>query len=289
VSAAATAGAFLAGLTFTTTVIAAIWAAGGVVSATVALPLAGGRRIPHGIASPEAGMEADTHRELAHSQSLLTASFNLIPVALALIVSAEMAGLAKAVVLPFGPWLAMVGGLRMVTLSAVTAWRLDAGPDRGRSPALRHTSLLLPVTIAAAMLSAGATRLVAERMEPLRDASPYLAFGIVFCVLFVAGQVLSDGLALGPTRHRALQLRVTTLSIEWVGLFTGALFGGPAAMLAGWLTGMAIGLVVWWVAVLRSGGPEVQRSRLDSCSPVRQPAPFPTPPVPTSSRTPMVG
>jgi hypothetical protein len=126
-------------------------------------------------------------------------------------------------------------------------------------------------------------------MEPLRDASPYLAFGIVFCVLFVAGQVLSDGLALGPTRHRALQLRVTTLSIEWVGLFTGALLGGPAAMLAGWLAGMAIGLVVWWVAVLRSGGPEVQRSRLESCSPVRQPAPFPTPPVPTSSRTPMVG
>ncbi|MGI9595168.1 MAG: hypothetical protein ACR2QK_03350, partial [Acidimicrobiales bacterium] len=76
-----------------------------------------------------------------------------------------------------------------------------------------------------------------------------LPWGVVLCLLYVAGQQLSDAAALrgggGVVRSRAL-----AIAAEWSGLLVGAVLAGTAGLAVGWVIGLAVATAIWvqaWV------------------------------------------
>lgn len=238
--------------------IVAAWVGGGLIAAVGGWLMTGAAAVPGSDTARPVQQRVAKRSALATSQSLAALSFNLAPLVLAMALRPELAGAAKAVLLPFTPILSLVAGLRLVTLPALAR---AAGPGRGagpgagprpararrRSPALAMAALAAagaaPLAIALAVV---AGRLAGD-VEAIGDVRRQLPVAVALTVLYVVTQLLADGVALGPLAVRAVPLRLAAIGVEWLGLFAGAAVGGVDGLVWGWTIGLAVAGVIWLV------------------------------------------
>ena len=249
------------------------WSIGGVASVAVAAGLAAGRR--SGERRPPTAAREPTSparfRELAHSQGLAALSFNLAPMVLALAVSPVAAGAARALLVPFAPVLSLVAGARLVTLPRLSAAGAGSEDPRRRlarsggrpGPALAQAGVAASLALVASIALVAATEALPDGIRPVERIRPQLTIGALICVLYVAGQLLADGVALGPDRSRAVTHRLGAIALEWGGLFAGAAVGGVEGMIRGWAVGLGAATALWLAPVLRPGpGPRPPSARI---------------------------
>jgi len=115
------------------------------------------------------------------------------------------------------------------------------------------TRRFLVVGLAAAGMGTLATIVVFELVPDgefgptLALAREFLPWGIAVSMVYVISQILADlaGFALRPPV--TVGIRLTTVGLEWAGIFIGALHG-PAGLVAGWAVGLSMATLVWLVA-----------------------------------------
>jgi hypothetical protein len=239
----------------TATAAVSAWVLGGATSALVGRlrSLATSGLSPSFSPGPQAriddGIDA-RHRDLGRSQAIMAMAVNLGPVMVAVAISPSAAGAAKALLLPFAAVLSLAAGARMATLPI---FERIVGPDDGPGPDAEArgsiTALVVAVTMAAVVAAGTCAAIVsalpASSIGPsLARVEPYLGLGVAICVLHVAGQYLADAVVLSGGSGVVVR-RLVAVALEWVGLGIGAVSGGVAGLVNGWLIGVGLATAVW--------------------------------------------
>jgi hypothetical protein len=119
--------------------------------------------------------------------------------------------------------------------------------------ALVQAAVAASLAAVASIALVAATGALPDGIRPVERILPQLPLGALICVFYVAGQLLADGVALGPDRSRAVTHRLAAIAFEWGGLFAGAALGGVDGMVRGWVIGLGAATSLWLAAVVRPG------------------------------------
>jgi hypothetical protein len=191
-----------------------------------------------------------------HSQALLTGARNLLPIAVATLVSPAGAGLLKAAIMPFTPILSLVAGLRPVVLPAMqrAAARGPGGGFEGLVQRLLGWYAALAVVAVSATAALGSV--VIDRVgAPASIDGGSLRWGGAIAVMTILSTLLADAIGFGRRPVRPVPVRLGEIGLEWATALAVALVLGSRHVVAGWAVGMALGTKLWLVPGLTDPGP----------------------------------
>jgi len=221
-------------------------------------------------AQPPSGQN-ERLRQLGRSEGLQNAAYNLLPVAVATVVSPSAAGLLKAGLLPFSPMLALFAGLRLVSLpllhqtatveadaggptpSAFDELSEASGPSIDRVT-VRILALVVPAAALAVVATIGGLTIATFWLGDLGlEVSSLVWWGGAITVMSIATKQLADALGVGRRSVAVVRRRLIALAAEWTFLFVVALVLAEELIMVGWAVGVAIGTLFWLAPGLRAG------------------------------------
>ncbi len=243
----------------TARLILVAWCGGGIVSVLLArrllsLPTRIGPR-PSDNDRQTVGHPHDLARSLSWTQAILAVDANGLPIVVAALAGATVSGGLRAVTLPFMPVATVVVALRVLALPRLQA---AANAGRGRLVAGRVALVFAAIGIGASAVTLGLLSFMPERwLGPSgRLVEPWFALGAVIVVGRLINLPLSDVLALGAARGRAMACRLGASILGWAATIGGALLFGLHGAITAWAGASIISIVVWAMAVVGATGPE---------------------------------
>lgn len=251
------------------------WLIGGLASAGVGARLilrgsaagpAGGSLSSDGPAPTPAPPESRADRGVPEarlharrrSQALLTASRNLLPIVVAVVLGPTAAGLLKAALLPFTPMLSLMAGMRVVVLPAM---------QRAAQRSVRDLDRLANRIVAAQLAAAGLLALASlavvgvltAGLDPTTSAlrPDLVRWGAVVAVTISVATPLADAMGFGRRPGPVVGRRLVEIALEWGAVFGAAWWLGGERVVAGWAAGVVVGALLWSAPILR---PALRRS-----------------------------
>jgi hypothetical protein len=238
--------------------ILASWCGGGVLSALVGSR--SGLLDPHrraGLESPPpaltrrpdgAGSSDDLARSLSWTQALLAVDANGLPVLVAGVAGTAVSAGLRVATLPFMPVTTAVAALRVLALPRLSA---AVASGRSRPVAARVAAGFGAIGVGASGIMLGLLALAPDRWLGAsgRMVEPWFALGAVVVVARVVNLPLSDVLALGAGRRRALVCRLGASGLAWTATVVGAVLAGLQGALVARAGASVVAIGIWVVAV----------------------------------------
>lgn len=204
--------------------------------------------------SEKSGASAFGLRGLAFSQMILALSANALPIFLAVVFSSEVAGISRALLIPFAPALAIISGLRVVSVPF-----LKRRYENRSLPAALTSVLSAYVLGSAAVTAITALALGWVPVEWLGDSvaviKEYVWWGVGLIVSIVIQNVLADGVSMAGSVRRTVVGRAVAMASEWGGIAVGYAVGGTEGLVVGWVAGLILGALAWvisWASTRRT-------------------------------------
>ncbi|MFV0525120.1 MAG: hypothetical protein ACK5RL_11540 [Acidimicrobiales bacterium] len=243
---------------------------------------------------PEGPATADEERlvtrSMGLSQTVLAVDANLWPSVVAAVTAPSVTATMRTAQVPFVPVGSVLGAMRVLTLPGL---RRAVVGGHVRATVARVVALDGAVALALVAATLVGVRLLPPALlgEAGRLARPWYPLAGVILTARMLTMPLTDVLSLGAGRAGVMRQRLLSTGVDLAATVAGAALWGPGGALAAKATAGVVTLLGWGtaVAVATSGSGPDRPVGSDSWSAALPPDPSPTPPVPTSSRTPTVG